>query len=263
MRSVRVFTRAVNKRLGYLITFPTTVAGLERNARYFENRSLIPNIVVAIDGTHIKVAPPKRDETSFYNRKSFHSVILQAVVDPRGFFMCIDVGFPGRMADPKVLRYTQLYRCAMQWFGRLGYYIYGDAAYPLRPWLMTGYRHNPTPHEELFNHYGSKARIIVEAAFGKLKGQWRCLAVGLRTQTPRDWKDTAVCCCVLHNITIITMGQGWDWDAGVVHGTDPHAFEADPNPVPVHPQERLRDDQRVGPVRDELRERLLRRLNIS
>jgi hypothetical protein len=86
MRSVRVFTRAVNRRLGYLVTFPTTVAGLEQNARHFENRSLIPNIVGAIDGTHIKVAPPKRDEASFHNRKSFHSVIMQSVVDPRGLF---------------------------------------------------------------------------------------------------------------------------------------------------------------------------------
>jgi hypothetical protein len=177
--------------------------------------------------------------------------------------MCVDVGFPGRMADPKVLRCTELYRRATQWFGRLNYYIYGDAAYPLRSWLMTGYRHNPTPQEELFNHFGSKARIIVEAAFGKLKGQWRCLSVGLRTQTPRDWKDTSNCCCVLHNITILTMGQGWDWDAGVVHGTDPHAFEEDPNPVSVHPQERLFDDQRVRPLRDELKEKLLRRLNIA
>jgi DDE superfamily endonuclease len=59
-------------------------------------------------------------------------VILQAVCDPRGFFLCIDVGFPGRMADAKVLRFTPLYRKAMQWFGNAGYYIYGDAAYPLR-----------------------------------------------------------------------------------------------------------------------------------
>ena len=46
--------------------------------------------------------------------------------------MCIDVVFPGRMADAKVLRFTPLYRKAMQWFGNAGYYIYGDAAYPLR-----------------------------------------------------------------------------------------------------------------------------------
>jgi len=128
MRGVRLFTRAVNRKLGWVITFPTTRAGLEQNAHFFERRSLIPNIVGAIDGSHIKVPPPKRDETSYYNRKSFHSVILQAIVDPRGYFMSVDVGFPGRMADPKVLRYTEVYRRAMQWFGRFGFYIYGEAA---------------------------------------------------------------------------------------------------------------------------------------
>lgn len=70
--------------------------------------------------------------------------------------MSVGLGFPGRMADAKVLRYTPLYLRAMQWFGRLGYYIYGDAAYPLKPWLMTGYRRTSDSNEELFNHYGSK-----------------------------------------------------------------------------------------------------------
>ena len=41
-------------------------------------------------------------------------------------------GFPGRMADPKILRYTPLWRNAMELFGRHGFYICGDAAYPLK-----------------------------------------------------------------------------------------------------------------------------------
>lgn len=142
----------------WIITFSRSLASLSRNARYFENRSLIPNIIGAIDGSHIRVAPPKRNEQSYFNRKSFHSVILQAVCDPRGYFMSIDVGFPGRMADSKVMHYTSLYTNAMRYFGNAGYYIYGDAAYPLRPWLMTGYRNATDPDHELFNHYGSKAR---------------------------------------------------------------------------------------------------------
>ena len=75
----------------WIITFSRSLASLSRNARYFENRSLIPNIIGAIDGSHIRVAPPKRNEQSYFNRKSFHSVILQAVCDPRGYFMSIGV----------------------------------------------------------------------------------------------------------------------------------------------------------------------------
>ena len=48
----------------WLITFSRSLASLSRNARYFENRSLIPNIIGAIDGSHVRVAPPKRNEQS-------------------------------------------------------------------------------------------------------------------------------------------------------------------------------------------------------
>jgi hypothetical protein len=89
-----------------MIKFPTTIAGLERCAKAFEKRSGIPNIVGAIDGSHIRVAPPKRHQKSYFNRKSFYSVILSAVVDPRGYFLSCDVGFPGRMSDSKVLKYV-------------------------------------------------------------------------------------------------------------------------------------------------------------
>lgn len=45
-------------------------------------------------------------QKSYFNRKSFYSIILSAVVDARGYFMSIDVGYPGRMSDSKVLRYA-------------------------------------------------------------------------------------------------------------------------------------------------------------
>jgi len=44
---VRVFTRAVATKIAPgVIKFPTTLAGLARNARYFEDRSFIPNIML-------------------------------------------------------------------------------------------------------------------------------------------------------------------------------------------------------------------------
>jgi hypothetical protein len=136
-RCIRIFTKAVTRRLASkLITFPLSLSALQRNADAFESRSLIIDIIGAIDGSHIRVAAPKHDESSYYNRKSYHSIILQAIVDPRGYFMAADCGFPGRMSDPKVLRYTTVFVKAMTWFGRFGFYIYGDAAYPLLPWLM-------------------------------------------------------------------------------------------------------------------------------
>ena len=73
LRCIRLFTASVVKRLTpELIKFPDTIAGFERNARAFEARSGIPGIIGAIDGSHIRIAPPKREQKSYYNRKSFY-----------------------------------------------------------------------------------------------------------------------------------------------------------------------------------------------
>ena len=87
-----------------LIKFPDSIAGFEQCARAFVARSGIPGIIGAIDGSHIRIAPPKRQQKRYYNRKSFYSVILSAVCDARGAFLSCDIGFPGRMSDSKVLR---------------------------------------------------------------------------------------------------------------------------------------------------------------
>ena len=46
-----------------------STAQLEQCASAFMRRSGIPNIIGAIDGPHIRVAPPKRHQKSYYNRK--------------------------------------------------------------------------------------------------------------------------------------------------------------------------------------------------
>lgn len=70
LRSVRLFCRAVNHRFSKsMIKFPTTLEELERVSDSFEARSGIKGIIGAIDGSHIRVAPPKRDQHSYYNRK--------------------------------------------------------------------------------------------------------------------------------------------------------------------------------------------------
>ena len=46
----------------------------------FRERGM-PQAIGAIDGTHIPIKAPKDNPGDYYNRKSFYSIVLQAVVD--------------------------------------------------------------------------------------------------------------------------------------------------------------------------------------
>lgn len=78
--------------------------------------------------------------------------------------------------------------------------ILGDAVYPLLPWLMKPFPDRGlTPDQVSFNHRQNQARMVVERAFGRLKGRWRGLL------KPQDHHISLVsqvtaACCVLHNL---------------------------------------------------------------
>ena len=76
-----------------------------------------------------------------------------------------------------------------------------DSAYPTSLWQVKPFSFtlNLTEHEELFNKYLSSARVIVEQAFGILKGCFRILLKRMDTGLQNTVK-TIITCCVLHNI---------------------------------------------------------------
>lgn len=52
----------------------------------------ISGCIGCLDGTHIQLLAPTEYESDFYNRKGFHSIILQAVCDMELMFTHIDAG---------------------------------------------------------------------------------------------------------------------------------------------------------------------------
>ena len=68
-----------------------------------------PQCFGAIDGSHIPIIAPSTDPLDYYNRKGFHSIVLQALVDHEYKFMNIFVGWPRSCHDARILANPSLF----------------------------------------------------------------------------------------------------------------------------------------------------------
>lgn len=80
-------------------------------------------------------------------------------------------------------------------------HLIGDASFPLKPWLMKGYTegHQLSPEQRRFTFTLASARSVVDTAFMRLKGRWRCLLKKSDIDISMMPRVVAAC-CVLHNL---------------------------------------------------------------
>lgn len=188
--------------------------------RRFSDNNLfnIPQIVGAIDGSHIPIKASKYNRESYFNRKHFYSMNLQAVVGFDGRFLDISAGFPGSIHDVRVLRMSGLYGRVLKNDILQGPYvnlnglavgplIVGDSTYPIFPWLLKPYLNvrNLVPTKVQLNTVLSKIRVIVERALSVLKGRWRCLRKELEILTENDPGAIATCCILLMSFRLTRL----------------------------------------------------------
>ena len=177
----------------------------------FEEKWGFPQCFGAVDGSHIPIIPPCDCPTDYYNRKGFHSIVLQGLVDHQYRFLNVYVGWPGSVHDAQILANSEVF--AKGAAGTLApnsirvfagvpvqVVILGDPAYPLLPWLIKPYPGTGlSTKEKKVNTKLSRTRVVVECAFGRLKGRWRSLLK--RNDVRIDHMTTLVtACCILHNM---------------------------------------------------------------
>ena len=80
--------------------------------------------------------------------------------------------------------------------------ILGDSAYPRFPWLLVPYAGTSLSPDQLqFNLTHSSTRIIIENAFGQLKGRFRLISNQVDIATCKV-AQIVVACCTLHNFCL-------------------------------------------------------------
>ena len=61
------------------------------------------------DGTHVPILVPNENHADYVNRKGYHSIIMQAVVDHSNLYRYVVIGWPGSVHDARVLSNSKIF----------------------------------------------------------------------------------------------------------------------------------------------------------
>ncbi|KAA0722998.1 hypothetical protein E1301_Tti019038 [Triplophysa tibetana] len=178
----------------------------------FMEKWQFPHCLDALDGKHIYIQPPAHSGSIWHNYKSRFSVLMMAVVDANYKFLYISVGTQGRVSDAGLFAHSDLKKALDQGLLNvppperlissdvvLPYLFVGDEAYPLRTDLMKPYPFRQLDHSQrIFNYRLSRARRVVENAFGILANRFRVFRSTILLHPDSVTKITLASAC-LHN----------------------------------------------------------------
>ena len=155
----------------------------------FQRKWNFPQCLGAIDGTHIPIKAPLVHHADYYNRKCFHSVILQGVCGSQCCFTDVFAGWPGRAHDSRVFGRSQIGNLITE--GRLipddsnlrrvidnhviEPFLIGDPAYPISEHLMKNYQFSARVQGRdlvLGHWHRHRARILAWVPGKKVCSHW-------------------------------------------------------------------------------------------
>nr|XP_023674813.1 putative nuclease HARBI1 isoform X1 [Paramormyrops kingsleyae]XP_023674815.1 putative nuclease HARBI1 isoform X1 [Paramormyrops kingsleyae] len=230
---------------------PQVVAGINRLSRQhikfpcgadvqaniktqFAAVSRFPNVIGAIDCTHIAIKAPSENEATFLNKTQFHSINVQLICDANMVLTNVVARWPGSTHDAVILQKSSVGRnleagvlqdgwligklnehiyTPYEMYGRVFVYMFsfdqyvhvpltGDSAYPLKPWLLTPFHHPCSEEEHRFNEAHGVAHKVIARTISCMKKRWRCLdrSGGVLIYHPTKVCNIVIACCVLHNL---------------------------------------------------------------
>ncbi|XP_055534604.1 putative nuclease HARBI1 [Wyeomyia smithii] len=221
------------------LKFPSTEENWLELADNFNNRWIFSHCIGAIDGNHIVMKAPVHSGSVYYNYKGTHSVVLMTIADAQYRFTYIDVCANGRISDGGVFNRTSFFTALTTdklslptpkpLLGRdepIPYFLVGDNAFALSNNLMKPYaQRNLNGLERIFNFRLSRARRVVENAFGLLASRFRVFEKPIQLN-PEKVRKITIACCTLHNYLMMrsriyfnpTMVDRCDGQGSVIEG---------------------------------------------
>jgi hypothetical protein len=156
---------------------------------------------------------PLNSGSNFYNYKGTFSIVLMAVVDSQYRFLFLDIGKQGRISDGGVFGSTALRRALDDKSLNIpdpaplpgddqlvDFFMVGDEAFPLRKYLMKPFpSRNLTHAQRVYNYRLSRARRIVENAFGIMANRFRVFLKPMLVSTSKA-ELVVLAACTLHNM---------------------------------------------------------------
>ncbi|XP_071963309.1 putative nuclease HARBI1 [Antedon mediterranea] len=197
-RIVRQVSLALQRHMNEYVFFPMDAASIRETKIKFHDISGFPNVIGAVDGTHVRIQAPTVDEFVYVNRKGYHSLNIQVVCDANMRFTNCVVRWPGSTHDSRIFRESGL-GVAFENGEMPEGYLLGDSGYALRPFLLTPFINPITREERRYNNVHSITRSIVERTIGAWKRRFRCMHEENRMQPHRTCAVVAAT-MVLHNM---------------------------------------------------------------
>jgi hypothetical protein len=207
--------KCISKINVYVFQTPTSAEEWQEIADGFETKWNYPCCIGALDGKHIAVQQPLCTGSEFFNYKHFFSVLLLGLVDANYKFVYVDVGASGRAGDAGVISESSLKEalendlldvpppaCVQGMPHPLHFHIVADDAFPLSNTIMKPYPHRKLDKpNRIFNYRLSRARRVVENAFGILANRWRVFhtTIGI---SPEKVVNLVLAACCLHNFLV-------------------------------------------------------------
>lgn len=197
-----------------LFQFPRSEQEWLQIERDFEQSWNFPHCCGAVDDKHVNIIPPSNSGSYYYNYKGTHSIVMLALVNANYEFLMIDDGTNGRVSDGGVIEKTKLYKKLLNnelHFPKasplpnstdekhVSYVIVADDAFTLSKYIMKPFSNSTLDKEErVFNYRLSRARRVVENAFGILASRFRVFHTTINLK-PETVDDIVLAACVLHN----------------------------------------------------------------